>query len=398
MSFDLAQRFQLLLGLDADHLLGQAGEGVVGLGRLFGRAGDDQRRPRLVDQDVVDLVDDREVVAALDAVLERCGHVVAQVVEAELRVGAVGDVAGVFALPRLVVVGVLDRGDADPERVVDRLHPFGVAAGEVVVDGDDVDAVAGERVEEDASVAVRVLPSPVLHLGDRAVVQNHAADQLHVEVALADRAPRRLTGQREGLGQEVVERLAAAGPLAQRVDLGEQLLVLEQLHLGLDRVDLLGTLLVRAELAPLADTQRARDHIPGVRHCSRVAGFVAHRLRVYSGVRPGEDRVSPRRNPRRFPGGGATPGGSQVPLRGHPILCPAISVHALCACAAPLRSGPCRGAAHGACLCDSGACARRASEGQRARSQLMANRPTEAQLLIGLRERRSGRSHRSGQS
>ncbi len=38
----------------------------VELGRLFGRAGDDQRRARLVDQDVVDLVDDRERMPALD--------------------------------------------------------------------------------------------------------------------------------------------------------------------------------------------------------------------------------------------------------------------------------------------------------------------------------------------
>ena len=122
------------------------------------------------------------------------GHVVAQVVEAELGVGAVGDVAGVFALPRRVVVALLDRGDADAERVVDRLHPFGVAAGEVVVDGDDVDAVAGQRVEEDGERRGQRLALAGLHLGDRAVVQDHAADQLHVVVALADRAARRPRG------------------------------------------------------------------------------------------------------------------------------------------------------------------------------------------------------------
>ena len=302
-----AQRFQLVFRRDAVHLPGQAGELVVDLRRLFGRAGDDQRRARLVDQDVVDLVDDREVVAALDAVLERPGHVVAQVVEAELGVGPVGDVAGVFDLPRVVVVGVLDRGDGDAERLVDRRHPFGVAAGQVVVDGDDVDAVAGQRVEEDGQGRGQRLALAGLHLGDRAVVQHHAADQLDVEVALADAAPRRLAGQREGLGQEVVERLAAAGALAQGVGLGAQLVVVEQLHLGLDRVDLLRTLLVRLEFAPLADAQRAGDHVPGVRHCSRVAGL----RRSGSGA--------PSRNPRRFPRGGAIPSGSQVPLRGHPI-------------------------------------------------------------------------------
>ena len=42
------------------HQRRQLGEPLVELGRLLGRAGDDQRRPRLIDQDVVNLVDDRE--------------------------------------------------------------------------------------------------------------------------------------------------------------------------------------------------------------------------------------------------------------------------------------------------------------------------------------------------
>ena len=44
-----------------------------------------------------------------------------------------------------------------------------------------------------------------------------------------------LAAEREGLGQQVVERLAVAGALAQRVGLLAELVVLEQLHLGLDR-------------------------------------------------------------------------------------------------------------------------------------------------------------------
>ena len=39
----------------------EAGERVVQVGGLLGLAADDQRRPGLVDEDVVDLVDDREV-------------------------------------------------------------------------------------------------------------------------------------------------------------------------------------------------------------------------------------------------------------------------------------------------------------------------------------------------
>jgi hypothetical protein len=61
----------------------EAGERLLALDRR--RAGDDQRRARLVDEDRVDFVDDAELVVALDLVLLARGHaVVAQVVEAEL--------------------------------------------------------------------------------------------------------------------------------------------------------------------------------------------------------------------------------------------------------------------------------------------------------------------------
>ncbi len=68
---------------------------AVELGAVVGRSRDDQRRARLVDEDAVDLVDDRVAERPLHHVLEAILHVVAQVVEAELVVGAVGDVAGV---------------------------------------------------------------------------------------------------------------------------------------------------------------------------------------------------------------------------------------------------------------------------------------------------------------
>src|SRR5205085_94773 len=119
------------------------GEVVVDPGGSLRLARDDQRRPRLVDQDRVDLVHDRVAVAALDDPVEGDGHVVAQVVEAELGVRAVGD----FRVVRLFALGerhhVLDVGGAHAELLVDGPHPAGVALGEVVVDRDQVDAVAG---------------------------------------------------------------------------------------------------------------------------------------------------------------------------------------------------------------------------------------------------------------
>ena len=89
----------VVLGLE---LADRASERVVGLGRGLGLTRDDQRRARLVDQDRVDLVDDRKPVPVLHGPLHGRRHVVAQVVEAELGVGAVGDV-GVVGGPPLVL-------------------------------------------------------------------------------------------------------------------------------------------------------------------------------------------------------------------------------------------------------------------------------------------------------
>ena len=85
------------LGLLFHELLDERLVFVELVGRLGGRAGNDERGARLVDEDGVHFVDDGEVVAALDLLVLGGGHaVVAEVVEAELGVGAVGDVAGVF--------------------------------------------------------------------------------------------------------------------------------------------------------------------------------------------------------------------------------------------------------------------------------------------------------------
>ena len=98
----------------------------------------------LIDEDGVDLVDDDEGVPALDQVIGALGHVVAQVVEAELVVGAVGDVAGVLLAALGGGLAHEDAAGGQSQETVDAPHEVGLVLGEVVVDGDDVDALAGQ--------------------------------------------------------------------------------------------------------------------------------------------------------------------------------------------------------------------------------------------------------------
>ena len=74
-------------------------DAVVLVGGFLGRPGDNQRRAGFVDQDGVHLIDDRKVVAALDAIGQVVLHVVAEIVEAEFVVRAVGNVRAIGRAP-----------------------------------------------------------------------------------------------------------------------------------------------------------------------------------------------------------------------------------------------------------------------------------------------------------
>ena len=211
---------------------------VVLVGRLLGGAADDEGGPRLVDEDRVHLVHHREVVAPLDVHAEVELHVVAQVVEAELVVRPVGDVrpVGLLALP--VVHAVLDDAHGEAQEAVEPAHPLGVALGQVVVDGDHVDALAGERVQVGGQGGDEGLALARLHLRDHPAVQDHAADELDVEVAHVEDAPAALAHDREGLGQQVVEARALREPLAELDRLGREGVVGQLAQRRLERADL----------------------------------------------------------------------------------------------------------------------------------------------------------------
>ena len=156
------------------------------------------------------------------------GHVITQVVKAHLVVRAIGDVGGI----RLLALGarhiVHDQTDAQPEEAVDLAHPLTVAAGEVVVDGDDVHALTGERVEVGRQNGDEGLALAGLHLRDAALMQHDAADELHAERLHAEHAPRGLARRGKRLRQQVVERRAFGVALLELVGLGAQLLIRER--------------------------------------------------------------------------------------------------------------------------------------------------------------------------
>jgi hypothetical protein len=227
-------------------------------------ATDDERSARFVDQDRVDLIYDRVVQLALHVVVDGELHVVAQVVEAELVVLAVGDVAAIRALLVRFALLADDHAGAEAEEAVQPAHPLRVAAREVVVHGDDVHAFALERVQVASEGRDQRLAFAGLHLGDATAVQVDAADQLDVVVAHAERPQRAFAAGRERLGQDRIERLALLDPLLHLEGLAAQLGVRLLLEIRLEPVDLVDH---RPQALHLPFVLRAEDLLEdGVEH------------------------------------------------------------------------------------------------------------------------------------
>ncbi|MCY1223428.1 hypothetical protein D9M72_355530 [compost metagenome] len=123
------------------------------------------------------------------------------------------------------------------EEAVDAAHGAGVALGEVVVDGNDMYAFAGECIQIDRKRRDEGFAFTGFHFGDRALVQDHAADELNVEGTQAEHAAGGFASNSKSRYQQVIERLAVGELLAEFHGLGGECLIRQSLHIGFKSVD-----------------------------------------------------------------------------------------------------------------------------------------------------------------
>jgi hypothetical protein len=140
-------------------------------------------------------------------------HVVAEIIEAKFVVGAVGDVGGVGLLPRdatevlesiiffpllyvleieestgLVAHTRVDHSDREPQEQVGAAVPPGVAPSEIIVDGNDMDAFAGQGADVASQGGRKGLAFPGFLLGNATVVEGKGGQELDVVGALTGHA------------------------------------------------------------------------------------------------------------------------------------------------------------------------------------------------------------------
>ena len=98
-------------------------------------------------------------------------------------------------------------------------------------------AFAGESVQINCKRGNKGLTFTRSHFGDAAFMQHHAADQLHIEMALAEHTTSCFAHGGERWNQNLIERLALRKLVAEFLGLGAQLIIRELLHLGFERID-----------------------------------------------------------------------------------------------------------------------------------------------------------------
>ena len=224
--------------LTLHQLSGQHIADLIELGGLAGLTGNDQRRSGLIDQDGVHLIDDTEVQTSEHLLLLINGHVVAEIVEAQLVVGHIGDVAAVGSLSLLGGHLVQDNADLQSQELMHLTHPLRISLCQIVVDSNDMNALSLQRIQISRTGGNQGLTFTGTHLCDTSLMQHDAADELYRIMLHAQYALRSLPHRGEGLRQKVIQCLAVGQPLLELRGLCLQLLIRHRRHLIMEGKDL----------------------------------------------------------------------------------------------------------------------------------------------------------------
>ena len=116
-------------------------------------------------------------------------------------------------------------------------HPGRITPCQVVVHGDHVDTLLGDGVQIDRKGGDQGLAFTGLHFGDHAAMQDDAAHDLHIEMALAEGSLSSLAHGGEGLRHQIVEGFAITVALAKGLGALGQGLVAQGLEFRLQIIN-----------------------------------------------------------------------------------------------------------------------------------------------------------------
>ena len=116
-------------------------------------------------------------------------------------------VVGIFSQSRIIQERgfVIDDADRHSERIIDLTHPYSVASRQIVIDRDYMHSFTCEGIQIRRQSSNESLALARAHLGNIAIMQDHPADELYIEMTLSERTPRGFPYYSKGLGGHAFE-------------------------------------------------------------------------------------------------------------------------------------------------------------------------------------------------
>ena len=150
---------------------------------LLHRSRYDKRSSGIIYEHRIHLIHNCIVMLALNKISRLYDHIVPKVVKAKLVVCTISDITPVCLTSlygiRLVLIYAIYRKTVE---LIERAHPLRVTLGEVIIYGNNVNALAGKRIKKDRERSHQSLSLSCSHLRYHTLMQNNTANKLHIVV------------------------------------------------------------------------------------------------------------------------------------------------------------------------------------------------------------------------
>ncbi len=130
----------------------------------------------------------------------------------------------------------VNAGHLQSEGVVDWSHPVRVTPGEVIIDRSQMASPSGQGIKVKGQSSYQGLALAGPHLGNPALMEDNAAQQLHIIVALPDGPLGSFTDSSEGFRQNIIKRTPRLEPCPEPVGPGTKPGIIELLKLRLEPI------------------------------------------------------------------------------------------------------------------------------------------------------------------
>ena len=104
----------------------------------------------------------------------------------------------------MIVHASLDASDGQAKKTVYLAHPFGITTGQIIINRNNVNALLFKSVQVNRKSGNKGFAFTRPHFSNFSVVQNNAAHNLNIEMALLQSSLRSLTDRREGIDQDII--------------------------------------------------------------------------------------------------------------------------------------------------------------------------------------------------